>query len=92
MLCIFQHALGIGDGSLPAFLGAGRVSVQHGCAVSTNPEDGRLRLRNHAPQDVILFDGLRRQVPEEIALYGVLELAPPARRVQSGRGRKREGA
>ena len=32
----------------------------------------------NAPQDVILFDGLRRQVPEEIALHGVLALAPPA--------------
>jgi hypothetical protein len=84
-------ALSIIDGPLPAFRGARRLSVQHGCAVSTDQEDGRLRLRNHAPQYVILLDGLLRQVSQEIALHGVLELAPPARRVQSGRGRKREG-
>ena len=32
------------------------------------PEDGRLRFRNHAPQEVIMFNELRRQV----ALHGVL--------------------
>jgi len=32
------------------------------------PEDGRLRYRNHAPQEVIMFNELRRQV----ALHGVL--------------------
>ena len=90
--CCCPRALGIGNGSLPAFRGARRHSLQHGCAVNANPEDGRLRLRNHAPQDVILFDAWHRQVPEEIALHGVLELAPSARRAQSGRERKREGA
>ena len=92
MQCSFGPcALRVGDGSLPAVRGARRLSVQHGCGVRADPKYGRLRLRNDAPQDVILFDGLHRQVPEEIALHGVLELAPPARRVQSGSGRKREG-
>ena len=85
-----RSALGIGDGSIPAFRGAS-CAAQQGRTINANPEYGRPRLRNHAPQDVILFDGLRRQVPQEIALHRVLELDPPARRVQSGRGRKREG-
>ena len=91
MLRSFPSALRVGDGSLPAFHGAGRLSVQHGRAVRTNPEDGRLRLQNHALQDVIRFDGLHRQVPEAIALHGVLDLAPPARRVQPGGRGEPEG-
>ena len=87
----FPCALSVINGLLLAIPGAGRDIVQHGRTISANPEDGRIRLRNHAPQDAILFDGLHRQVSQEIALHGVLELAPPARRVQSGRGRKREG-
>jgi len=63
----------------------------YGCAVGDKPEDGKLRFRNHAPQEVFMFNGLRRQVPEEIALHGVLELALVARRFQPGRRRKREG-
>ena len=87
MICsICPRAIGIGDGSRPAFRGAGRCAVQHECAFSANPEYGRLRLRNHAPQAVILFDDLHVQVPQAIAFHGVLELAPPARRVQSVEG------
>ena len=93
MLCsVFVHVPSASVMDLPpAFRGARRLYVQLGCAVSTNPEDGKLHLRNHAPQDVILFDGLHRQVPKEIALHGVLELAPPMRKVQPGRKREREG-
>jgi hypothetical protein len=39
------------------------------------PEDGRLRFRNHAPQEVIMFNELRLQV----ALRGVLGWALVAR-------------
>jgi len=78
-------ALRIGDGSRPAFLCAGRLSVQR--AVGNKPEDGRRRFRNHAPQEGIMFNGLRCHV----ALHGVLELALATRGFRPGRRRKREG-
>ena len=70
------RAIGFVDGPLPAFRGAGRGTVQHGRTISSNPEDGRVRLRNLAPQAVILFDVWHRQTSQEIALCGVLDLAP----------------
>ena len=48
------------------------------------PEDGKLRFRNHAPQEVIMFNELRRQV----ALHGVLGRL---RVFRPGRRRKRQG-
>ena len=86
---VFPCAPSVLDHPLPA--GGAIDSVQHGRCVSANPEDGRRCLRNHAPQDVILFVGLQRQVSQEVALRGVLDLALPARRVQSSDGYDYEG-
>jgi hypothetical protein len=47
--------------------------------------------KSHAPQYMILFDGLRRQISQYIAIRVVLDLGPSTRRVQLGGGRDHKG-
>ena len=72
----FPCAISVIDGPIPAIRRAGRDTIQNGRTISANPEYGRPRLRIHAPQDVILSDGLNSQVSQEVVLHDVLDPAP----------------